>query len=322
MNTLRLAVLMAPMVVAAQSLDTNQLPSRTRLIPFQSVTLSDRQFLTGDARGTPVTVAGQLRIAQGEGRLPAVILIHGSAGMGSNLEVWSQELNRLGISTFAIDGLTGRGLSNVAPDQALLGRLNLILDAYRALGVMAGHPRVDPERIAVMGFSRGGQAALYASVKRFNELWNRSGVEFAAYIPFYPNCATEYQSDTDVTEGPIRIFHGAADEINPSAPCKNFVERLMRAGRDVQLTEYPSAHHAFDFPILSTVPTATNFESGAACTIREEPAGELVNTETGEQFTYDDACVTRGNRVAFSPAATELAKESVTELLRAVFGLD
>jgi dienelactone hydrolase len=269
-NLLRFALLMAPLFAAAQPVDTTQFPARTRLITYQSLTLTDRQFLTGDARGTPVTIAGQLRIAQGEGRMPTVILIHGSAGMGSNLEVWSQELNRLGVSTFAIDGLTGRGLSNVAPDQSLLGRLNFILDAYGALEVLAAHPRVDPGRVAIMGFSRGGQATLYASLKRFNEVWNRSGIDMAAYIPFYPNCATTYQSDTEVVDAPIRIFHGAADEINPVGPCKSFVERLNEAGRDAQLTEYPGAHHAFDFPSASEIPTATNFESGAACTIREE----------------------------------------------------
>jgi hypothetical protein len=48
----------------------------------------------------------------------------------------------------------------------LLGRLNFILDIYRALDVLAKHPRVDAQRIALMEFSRG-QAALYASLKCF-----------------------------------------------------------------------------------------------------------------------------------------------------------
>ena len=94
--------------------------------------------------------------------------------------MWERELNATGVSTFALDGFTGRGLTQVSTDQALLGRLNFILDIYRALDVLAKHPRVDSQRIALMGFSRGGQAALYASLTRFHKMWNRSGIEFAA----------------------------------------------------------------------------------------------------------------------------------------------
>jgi acetyl esterase/lipase len=62
----------------------------------------------------------------------------------------------------------------------------MILDLYRSLAVLAGHPRIDPNRIAVMGFSRGGQAALYGTLKRFHKLWNPTGIDPAAYIALYP----------------------------------------------------------------------------------------------------------------------------------------
>ena len=77
-----------------------------------------------------------------------------------------------------------------------------------------------------MGFSRGGQAALYASLKRFHQLWNKSGIEFAAYVPFYPDCMTTFRSDTEVVDRPIRIFGGTPDDYNPIAACKPYAARL------------------------------------------------------------------------------------------------
>ena len=202
------------------------LAARTELHSIDTLTLSDTQFLRGDANGKTTTTSGQLRLATTSGPLPVVVLQHGSAGMAPNVEMWARELNKLGVSTFALDGFTGRGLTDVNANQALLGRLNFILDIYRALDVLAKHPSIDPTRIALMGFSRGGQATLYASLKRFHRLWNKSGVEFAAYVPFYPDCMTTFLSDTDVVGRPIRIFGGTQPDC-----CQQGICRAVASGR-------------------------------------------------------------------------------------------
>ncbi|MGZ5103495.1 MAG: dienelactone hydrolase family protein [Usitatibacter sp.] len=298
-----------------------QIPARVELHPIRTLTLSDPQFLRGDPSGKAVTIAGELRIAQGEGRLPAVVLLHGSSGVGNNIDGWVRELNAQGISTFVVDGFTGRGLVTVGQDQAQLGRLNLILDAFRALDILAHHPRVEPRRIALMGFSRGGQAALYASVRRFNDLWNKSGVEFAAHIAFYPDCATTYRADTEITSHPVRIFHGALDDYNPVAPCKHYIERLRAVGRDAQLTEYPNAQHSFDSPLGPVTPgVSRGSQTVRKCRIREESAGLLVNAATGEPFTYRDPCVERDPHTGYDPVAAAAAHRAVGEVLEQVFG--
>ena len=318
-----LMALTASLPALATEASLKQIAARTELHPIQTLTLSDQQFLKADPDGKPVTVSGQLRIAQGSGRLPTVVLVHGSGGMGANIDMWARELNEMGVSTFALDGFTGRGLTAVSTDQAQLGRLNLILDAYRALEILAKHPRVDPGRIVLMGFSRGGQAALYASLKRFHQSWNKSGAEFAAYIPFYPDCMTSYMSDSDVANRPIRIFHGTPDDYNPVAPCKRYVEDLLKADRDVQLTEYPNAPHGFDNPLGSTTPTPSrNAQTVRRCVIQEEPMGHLVNAATKEAFTYKDPCVERDPHTGHDPAATAAAKEAVKGILKTVFKLD
>jgi dienelactone hydrolase len=315
--------LVVPISVTAQDSTTKQMAARTELHSIQSLTLSDEQFLKGDSGGKPVVVSGELRIAQGSGRLPVVVLIHGSSGMAPNIEFWTREINEMGVSTFALDGFTGRGLTNVNPDQALLGRLNMILDVYRVLDILAKHPRVDPSRIALMGFSRGGQAALYASLKRFNQTWNKSGIEFAAYIPFYPDCMTTYQLDTEVADRPIRIFHGTPDDYNPVAICKAYVDRLRTAGRDIQLTEYPNAPHGFDNPLGSLTPSVNkNAQTVRHCTIREDATGQLINVATKQPFTYKDSCVERDPHIGYDPAATQAARQSVKDLLKSVFKLN
>ena len=234
-------------VVADPSL--KELAARTEVRPIETLTLTDQQFLTGDKSGKAAVIAGELRLPQGaSGRLPAVVLMHGSGGAGPREEFWSKTFNEMGIASFLVDSFSGRGLTSVSANQAMLGRFNMILDAYRAHANLSAHARIDRSRIALMGFSRGGQTALYASLKRFHQAWDPE-VAFAAYIPLYASCNPTLIGDTDVSGVPIRMFHGAADDYVPVAPCRAYVERLRAVGNDVQLTEFADAHHAYDNPL-------------------------------------------------------------------------
>lgn len=315
-------ILLACIESHAQSMPKD-IAARVELYPIPSLTLSDQQFLSGDANGKPVTVAGEFRIAQGAGRLPVVVLMHGSSGVGANIEPWTRQFNSMGISTFVIDGFSGRGLTVVGPNQALLGRLNLIIDIYRSLEILAKHPRVDPDRIVLMGFSRGGQAALYASLDRFNRLWNKSGLQFAGYIPFYPDCSTTYLGDTEVAARPIRIFHGTPDDYNPVASCKAYAARLQEAKRDVLLTEYPDSQHAFDLGLLgvSSMVVSANAQTARNCHISEGDGGVLMNADTQAPFTYKDACIELNPHVGGNPATAEAARKAVSDFLQALFRL-
>ena len=71
--------------------------ARVEIYAIPTLTLSDQQFLTGDANGKPATVAGELRIAQGSGRLPVVVLMHGSSGVGAAMEPWVHHFNAMEI---------------------------------------------------------------------------------------------------------------------------------------------------------------------------------------------------------------------------------
>jgi dienelactone hydrolase len=315
-------ILLTCIETSAQSMP-KEIASRVEIYAIPSLTISDQQFLIGDANGKPVTVAGEFRIAQGSGKLPVVVLMHGSSGVGASMEPWAHQFNAMGISTFVIDGFSGRGLTAVGPNQAMLGRLNLIVDIYRSLEILAKHPRVDPDRIVLMGFSRGGQAALYASLDRFNKLWNKSGVQFAGYIPFYPDCSTSYATDTEVAARPIRIFHGTPDDYNPVASCKAYVGRLASAKRDVVLTEYPDSQHGFDAGLLglSTIAVSAGAQTARNCHLREGEGGVLMNADTQAAFSYKDACIELNPHVGGNPATATEARKAVSDFLQALFKL-
>ena len=87
----------------------------------------------------------------------------------------------------------------------------MIEDAYRALSLLSKHDRIDPSRVALMGFSKGGDVAFNGSLKRFQRMYSPAGVEFAAHIAFYAPCITTYMEGDDVSSLPIRMFHGSAD---------------------------------------------------------------------------------------------------------------
>lgn len=293
--------------------------ARIEIHSFESVTLTDKQFLTGGQGGTPTRIGAELRLPAGAARIPAVILLHGSAGIGANVDRWAIELNEIAVGAFLVDSFTGRGLTQTITDQSLLGSLAMILDAYRALALLSRHPGIDASRVAVMGFSKGGFAALYASLKRFQRTYGSPGIEFAAYVPFYPACNTKYLEDDQMSDRPIRIFHGVADNYVPIEPCRNYVQRVRSANADVQLTEYPGAHHAFDNPLYSPHRSLPDAVITGHCVREERTPGEIINVATGEPFLWTDACVKRGGTVGYDAVATAKATVAVKSFLTDTF---
>lgn len=294
--------------------------ARVEIHAIPATTLTDEEFLRGQREGRPVTLAGELRIPRpGTDRLPAVVLLHGSGGIGGSVAGWEQYFNGLGIATMVVDSFTGRGIVNTVNDQSQLGRLSMTIDAYRALDILATHPRIDPTRIVLMGFSRGAQPALYASMKRFQRMHGTAGREFAAYLPFYAPCGTRYRDDEDVASKPIRMFHGTADDYNLIDACRGYVERLKAKGADVRLTEYAGAGHVFDEPALRTPVKLDRAPTTRHCELVEADDGIVVDAKSRQRFTYADPCVELGPTIAFDEHAYVAARKAVADFLANAF---
>ena len=297
-------------------------PPRSEIYSIPSLTISDKQFLLGDKNGKEVTVNGILRfppkpVSQ---KIPVIFLVHGSSGMGANIDYWSNHFLGQGYATFSMDGFTGRGLTVVGPNQALLGRLNLALDSYKAMEILAKHPRLDSNKFVMMGFSRGGQATLFASVERFNKMWNKSGAVFAAHIPFYADCVTSYISDTKTTGKPIQLHHGITDDYNPVTACRDYVGKLKAANQNVEMLEYDFGPHAFDSPLGAAPPVVSkDAQTVRSCRIVEKTAGNLINTQTNQEFKYSDACVELNPHVGKDDDATQKATREIDAFLANLF---
>lgn len=235
----------------------------TSRISFQTLNLTAAQFAAGSKEGQSVTIFGDLLLPHSYRRVPAVILIHGSAGITDAERGWAAHLPRIGVATFMVDSFTPRGITGASTEERL-SRAGQVVDAYRALELLATHPRIDGQRVALMGFSRGGGQTILATVERFRRGYLPPWVDFAAYIAFYPTLRpTANLIAAELPDRPVRIFHGTLDDSEPIATVREYVERIQRGGADARLFEFAGAHHSFDDPrLVKPVRTSRGFTVG------------------------------------------------------------
>ena len=291
-------------------------------IPSESMSAAD--FLAGK-KGTPVALAGQLRLAKtGPAKQPAVVLLHSGSGPiaeGAPYEEWPRVLNEVGIATFAVDSYAGRGLVNYPADPGKISFLIRIIDAFRALEVVTKHPMIDPSRIAVMGFSQGAAAALYSSMARFQKTYGNADLQFVGHISAYAACFTRFRDDEDMTK-PILMLHGTVDDLNPIAPCREYAERLSKAGRIARIIEYPDAYHQFDAPVYRTALKSEQGASYRRCHLEEGENGAILNSETRQPSSSSDPCVEKGFTGGYyQEAAANKSHEDVKAFLKILFKL-
>lgn len=159
--------------------------------------------------------------------LPLLVLLHGATGGGERI------LRRLGTATDAA------GVAVLAPDSrestwdAMGGRFGADVHFInRALERVFETVAVDPERIAIGGFSDGATYAL--------SLGLINGDLFTRVVAFSPGFIVD-----GTPHGHPRFFvsHGTDDSILPIDQCsRRIVPALQKRGYDVTFREFPGGH--------------------------------------------------------------------------------
>jgi dienelactone hydrolase len=306
------ALLLAP--------DANAQYARQELLTFESATMSVGDFLTGK-KGTPVTLAGELRLPKANEKNPVVIVLHSGAGLGGATDAvadWVRILNEAGIATFTVDSFTPRGILSLA-DAGRLNSLVRVVDAYRALELLSKHRLIDSDKIVVMGGSHGGTPALYTSLARFQKSHGNPDLRFAAHVVFYGTCTTTYHDDEVLDQRPLLVLHGTADNAVSAAACRDYTARLTEAGANVRFIEYPGAGHRFDSPNLQQPVNLPQAPSPVACRYAETDDGAIVNVATKQPASKDDVCLAKGVTFRYDEAAAKKAHEDVKVFLHDIF---
>jgi dienelactone hydrolase len=113
------------------------------------------------------------------------------------------------------------------------------MDAYGALLHLATLPFVDPDRIALVGYSYGAGVALSAVAFDGPErLFDRQFVAAIAYSPWCP--------EKLAVGVPTVILMGEQDEWAPPRACRAMMAGRSGLGASLRLVVYPNAHHDFN----------------------------------------------------------------------------
>ncbi len=199
---------------------------------------------------------GFLYAPQGQGRHPAVVALHGCAGLlGSDGAPsprhadWGERLSAAGFIVVFPDSFGSRGLGPQCreSEREVRPSRERVRDADAALRFLAARADVDAKAISLIGWSNGGSSTLYASLPKNAP----GGVDFARAVAFYPGCRIPLESRRFATRLPLLVLIGEADDWTPAAPCVDLVAQEKAAGESAEIVVYPDAYHDFDHPDLA-----------------------------------------------------------------------
>lgn len=200
--------------------------------------------------GAPLTIEGTLVRPRGPGPFPAVVQLHGCAGIEAQSFRWARWLADHGYVALVVDSFGPRNVKGdcrSGPDEPpITARFD---DAFGALQYLQSRPDVRGDRVAAIGWSQGGVYAMAVINGPSLERARRRGVAlpavgFAAGVGIYPGGCFSLVGEQVVR--PLLVLIGEADDWTPAAKCREMVLAMRSRGADASIVTYPGAYHYFD----------------------------------------------------------------------------
>ncbi len=249
------------------------------------------------ATGKPVVIQALLFKPAGADsrRLPAVVALHGCGGMYSTVKSKRDALSSRhramagllvaeGYAVLFPDSFRSRGFEEICTVEnrrRTITQQHRRRDAQGALAWLQRRGDVQPERVAVLGWSHGAStvlAAINATQPAVAGWRDREppAPYFRAAVAFYPGCSDSLKARGGYAlAAPLTFFIGGSDDWTAPGPCVELAARLAAAGEAASITVYPETYHGFDGPSTQPrrrleVPNGVN--PGRGVTVAGNPA--------------------------------------------------
>ena len=176
-----------------------------------------------------------------------MLIVNSGCGYAFREYSYGKDILDQGVAVLELDNCKSRGLSKYNPIGA--GNFDKLTpwmgtaDALHALKFLQDHPRVDINNIGVMGFSYGGQVALWTGIDLVRKSIVGDQLDFSLRVPFYPFC--RQFDDPRYSKNKLHIFTGELDAA-PPIHCENMINSFNKSGLNASMDVYPGAYHNFD----------------------------------------------------------------------------